>query len=145
MMTKTQTNALFRFKDKDLAHMANEVGDCVEAKKDIFIDLGEGAEEIDDVLYDDYNKKATFFYKFGADRRSITLWESDNPTFHFNATLGFYKLNPIRPEYPSSMVPSSDSRINMGMLRYLPPPLRQSSGSSRWEMRPSTTSSMFGR
>lgn len=96
MFSKNQIDALFGFKDKDLAHMANEVGDCVEAKKDIFIDFGEGAEEIDDVLYDDYNKKATFFYKFGADRRSITLWESDNPTFHFNDTLGFYKLNPIR-------------------------------------------------
>lgn len=96
MDVKTSLNAIFGVKDKDLAHMVNEVGDCVEAKNDIFIDFGEGAEEIDDVLYDDYNKKATFFYKFGADRRSITLWESDNPTFHFNATLGFYKLNPIR-------------------------------------------------
>lgn len=96
MFSKKQIDALFGFKDKTLVHMANEVGDCVEAKRDIFIDFGEGAEEIDDVLYDDYNKKATFFYKFGSDRRSITLWESDNPTFYFNATLGFYKLNPIR-------------------------------------------------
>lgn len=96
MFSKNQIDALFGFKDKDLVHMANAVGDCVEAKKDIFIDFGEGAEEIDDVLYDDYNKKATFFYKFGADRRSITLWEADNPTFHFNSTLGFYKMNPIR-------------------------------------------------
>lgn len=96
MFSKKKIDALFGFKDKDLAHMANEVGDCVEAKKDIFIDFGEGAEEIDDVLYDDYNKKATFFYKFGSDRRSITLWESDNPTFYFNSMLGFYKLNPIR-------------------------------------------------
>ena len=96
MFSKKQIDELFGFKDKDLAHMANEVGDCVEAKRDVFIDFGEGAEEIDDVLYDDYNKKATFFYKFGDDRRSITLWESDNPTFHFNSTLGFYKLNTIR-------------------------------------------------
>lgn len=96
MLSKNQIDALFKFKDKDLAHMANEVGDCVEAKKDIFIDFGEGAEEIDDILYDDYNKKATFFYKFGDDRRSITLWESDNPTFSFVASLGCYKLNPIR-------------------------------------------------
>jgi len=95
MFSKKQIDALFEFKGKTLVHMANEVWDCVEAKKDIFIDFGEGAEEIDDVLYDDYNKKATFFYKFGADHRSITLWESDNPIFHFNATLGFYKLNPI--------------------------------------------------
>lgn len=96
MDAKTSLNAIFEVKDKDLAYMVNEVRNCVEAKKDIFIDFGEGAEEIDDVLYDGYNKKATFFYKFGADRRSITLWKSDNPTFHFNATLGFYKLNPIR-------------------------------------------------
>jgi hypothetical protein len=96
MDVKTSLNDIFGVKDKDLAHMANGVRECVEAKRDIFIDFGEGAEEIDDVLYNRYNKKATFFYKFGADRRSITLWESDNPTFHFNATLGFYKLNPIR-------------------------------------------------
>lgn len=96
MFSKKQIDALFGFKDKTLVHIVNEVGDCVEAKKDIFIDFGEGAEEIDDVLYDNYNKNATFFYKFGSDRRSITLWESDNPTFYFNSTLGFYKLNPIR-------------------------------------------------
>lgn len=96
MFSKDQIDALFGFKGKPLAYMASEVRDCVEAKKDIFIDFGEGAEEIDDVLYDDYNKKATFLYKFGDDRRSITLWESDNPTFYFNSTLGFYKLNPIR-------------------------------------------------
>jgi len=95
MFSKKQIDALFEFKDKTLVYMASEVGYCIEAKKDIFIDFGEGAEEIDDVLYDDYNKKATFFYKFGSDRRSITLWESDNPTFHFNSTLGFYKLDPI--------------------------------------------------
>lgn len=96
MFSKNQIDALLGFKDKTLVHMANEVGDCVEAKKDIFIDFGEGAEEIDDVLYDDYNKKATFFYKFGSDRRSITLWESDNPTFSFNATFGCYQMAPIR-------------------------------------------------
>lgn len=54
MFSKNQIDALFGFKDKDLAHMANEVGDCVEAKKDIFIDFGEGAEEIDDVLSDSH-------------------------------------------------------------------------------------------
>lgn len=95
MDVKTSLNVIFGVKDKDLAHMTNWVGECIEAKRDIFIDFGEGAEEIDDVLYDRYNKKATFFYKFGADRRSITLWESDNPTFHFNATLGCYQMSPI--------------------------------------------------
>lgn len=52
MDVKTSLNTIFGVKDKDLAHMANEVGECVEAKRDIFIDFGEGAEEIDGVLYD---------------------------------------------------------------------------------------------
>lgn len=50
MSSKRQLDELFGLKDKDLAHMANEVGECVGAKKDIFIDFGDGAEEIDDVL-----------------------------------------------------------------------------------------------
>lgn len=64
MFSDKQIDALFGFKDKTLVHMANEVGDCVEAKKDIFIDFGEGAEEIDDVLYDDYNKEGCFGREF---------------------------------------------------------------------------------
>lgn len=83
-------------KPKGLEWMADAVGKAFDKKEEIYIDFGEGAEEIKRVLRDDYNKKVTFFYMFGDDRRSITLWESDNPTFHFNATLGFYKLNPIR-------------------------------------------------
>lgn len=96
MMTKAQINALFGTKPKGLEWMADEVGKAFDKKEEIYIDFGQGAEEIDRVMRDEYNKKVTFFYNFGSDRRSITLWESDNPTFHFNAALGFYKLNPIR-------------------------------------------------
>lgn len=96
MDAKTALNSIFGVKDKDLEEMTNEVGRRFDTKEDIFIDFGEGAEEIESVFRDGYNKKVTFFYNFGSDRRSITLWDSDNPTFSFVASLGCYKLNPIR-------------------------------------------------
>lgn len=96
MDAKTALNSIFGVKNKTLEEMTNEVGRRFDTKEDIFIDFGEGAEEIDSVMRDGYNKKVTFFYNFGSDRRSITLWDSDNPTFSFVASLGCYKLNPIR-------------------------------------------------
>lgn len=95
MDAKTAPNSIFGVKDKNLEEMTNEVGRRFDSKEDIFIDFGEGAEEIDSVMRDGYNKKVTFFYNFGSDRRSITLWDSDNPTFSFVSSLGCYKLNPI--------------------------------------------------
>ena len=96
MMTKAQINALFGTKSKGLEWMTDEVGKAFDKKEEIYIDFGKGAEEIDSVMRDGHNKKVTFFYMFGNDRRSITLWESDNPTFSFNATFGCYQMNPIR-------------------------------------------------
>ena len=96
MLTKAQINALFGTKPKGLEWMTDEIGKAFDKKEEIYIDFGDGAEEIDSVMRDGYNKKVTFFYMFGNDRRSITLWESDNPTFSFNATFGCYQMNPIR-------------------------------------------------
>lgn len=96
MMTKAQINALFGTRPKGLEWMTDAVGKAFDKKKEIYIDFGEGAEAIDSVMRDGYNKKVTFFYWFGDDRRSITLWESDNPTFSFNSTFGCYQMNPIR-------------------------------------------------
>ena len=96
MMTKAQINALFGTKPKGLEWMTNEVSKAFDNKEEIYIDFGEGAEEIDSVMRDGYNKKVTFFYMFGNDRRSITLWDSDNPTFSFNSTFGCYQMAPIR-------------------------------------------------
>ena len=96
MMTKAQINTLFGTKPKGLEWMADEVSRGFEKKENTYIDFGEGAEEIDGLMRDGYNKKVTFYYWFGDDRHSITLWKSDNPTFSFNATFGCYQMNPIR-------------------------------------------------
>lgn len=96
MLNKAQINALFGTKPKGLEWMADEVSRGFDKKENTYIDFGEGAEEIDGLMRDGYNKKITFYYWFGDDRRSITLWESDSPTFSFNATFGCYQMNPIR-------------------------------------------------
>lgn len=96
MMNKAQINALFGTKPKGLEWMTDEVSKAFDKKEEIYIDFGEGAEEIDSVMRDGYNKNVTFFYMFGNDRRSTTLWDSDNPTFSFNATFGCYQMAPIR-------------------------------------------------
>lgn len=96
MLNKADINALFGTKPKGLEWMTDAIGKAFDKKEEIYIDFGEGAEEMDSVIRDNYNKKVPFFYMFGNDRRSITLWESDNPTFSFNATFGCYQMNPIR-------------------------------------------------
>lgn len=97
MLSKADINALFGAKGLTLAHMYSKACECLEGEKkqDLYIDFGSGAELIDSVMRDLYSKRVTFFYYFGEDRRSITLYENDEPTFQYHSTFGFYTLNPI--------------------------------------------------
>lgn len=81
MFTKADINALFGSKGLTLEHMYSKACECLdsEKKQDLYIDFGSGAELIDSVMRDSYGKKATFFYYFGEDRRSITLYAADEP------------------------------------------------------------------
>lgn len=60
MDAKTALNSIFGVKNKTLEEMTNEVGRRFDTKEDIFIDFGEGAEEIDSVMRDGYNKKVIY-------------------------------------------------------------------------------------
>lgn len=92
MLTKSDINALFGAKGLTLSHMYSKVCELLEKKEDIFIDFGSGAEQIDSVIHDPYSKRVTFFYYFGEDHRSITLFKSDKPTFRYNSVFGIYSL-----------------------------------------------------
>lgn len=94
MFTKADINALFGAKGFTLGHMYSKACEYLESEKkqDLYIDFGSGAELIDSVMRDPYSKRVTFFYYFGEDRRSVTLCESDEPTFRYNSVFGMYSL-----------------------------------------------------
>lgn len=92
MLAKVDINALFGAKGLTLGHMYSEACELLEKKEDLFIDFGSGAEQIDNVIYDPYSKRVTFFYYFGEDHRRVTLYESDEPTFRYNSIFGMYSL-----------------------------------------------------
>lgn len=92
MLNKADINALFGISGISLKKMYNKASECLDKKEDLFIDFGSGAEQIDSVMYDPYSKRVTFFYYFGEDRRSVTLHESDEPTFRYNSVFGMYSL-----------------------------------------------------
>lgn len=92
MLTKADTDALFGAKGLTLSLMYSKACELLKKKEDIFIDFGSGAEQIDNVIYDPYSKRVTFFYYFGEDYRSVTLYESDDPTFRYNSVFGMYSL-----------------------------------------------------
>lgn len=92
MFPKADINALFGTKRLTLSLMYSKACELLKKKEDLFIDFGSGAEQIDSVMYDQYSKRVTFFYYFGEDRRSITLFESDKPTFRYNSVFGMYSL-----------------------------------------------------
>lgn len=92
MLTKADINALFGTSRISLKKMYEKVSEWLNEKEDVFIDFGSGAEQIDSVMYDPYSKRVTFFYYFGEDHRSITLFESDKPTFRYNSVFGMYSL-----------------------------------------------------
>ena len=92
MLNKVDINALFGTSGISLKKMYKKVSECLDKKEDLFIDFGSGAEQIDSVMYDPYSKRVTFFYYFGEDRRSVTLHESDDPTFRYNSIFGMYSL-----------------------------------------------------
>lgn len=94
MLSKVDVNTLFEAKGLTLEHMYSKVCECLggEKKQDLYIDFGSGAELIDSVMRDPYSKRVTFFYYFGEDRRSITLYEDDEPTFRYNSVFGMYSL-----------------------------------------------------
>ena len=92
MFTKSDINALFGAKGLTLSLMYSKACELLEKKEDLFIDFGSGAEQIDNVVYDSYSKRVTFFYYFGEDRRKVTLYESDEPTFRYNSIFGMYSL-----------------------------------------------------
>ena len=97
MLSKVDINSLFGAKRLTLEHMYSKACECLggEKKQDLYIDFGSGAELIDSVMRDPYSKRVTFFYYFGEDRRSITLYETDEPTFQYHSIFDFYTLNPI--------------------------------------------------
>lgn len=97
MLSKADINSLFGAKGLTLEHMYSKACECLESEKkeDLYIDFGSGAELIDSVMRDPYSKRVTFFYYFGEDCRSITLYEADEPTFQYHSIFGFYTLNPI--------------------------------------------------
>ena len=97
MFTKADINTLFGAKGLTLEHMYSKACECLEGEKkqDLYIDFGSGAELVDSVMRDPYSKRVTFFYFFGDDRRSITLYEADEPTFQYHSIFDFYTLNPI--------------------------------------------------
>ena len=92
MLNKADINALFGTSGISLKKMYKKASECLDKKEDLFIDFGSGAEQIDSVMYDPYSKRVTFFYYFGEDRRSVTLHESDDPTFRCNSVFGMYSL-----------------------------------------------------
>lgn len=92
MLTKADINALFGAKGLTLSLMYSKACELLKKKEDLFIDFGSGAEQIDNVIYDPYSKRVTFFYYFGEDHRSVTLYESDEPTFQYNSVFGMYSL-----------------------------------------------------
>jgi hypothetical protein len=92
MLNKAGINTLFGAKGLTLSHMYSKACELLEKKEDLFIDFGSCAEQIDSVMYDPYSKRVTFFYYFGEDHRSITLFESDKPTFRYNSVFGMYSL-----------------------------------------------------
>lgn len=92
MLNKADINALFGTSLISLKRMYKKASECLEKKEDLFIDFGSGAEQIDSAIYDPYSKRVTFFYYFCEDRRSVTLHESDEPTFRYNSVFGMYSL-----------------------------------------------------
>lgn len=92
MLSKADINALFGAKGLTLSHMYSKVCELLKKKEEVFIDFGSGAEQIDSVIYDPYSKRVTYFYYFGEDHRSVTLYESDAPTFRYNSVFGMYSL-----------------------------------------------------
>ena len=92
MLNKADINALFGTSGLRLKKMYKKASECLDKKEDLFIDFGSGAEQIDSVMYDPYSKRVTFFYYFGEDRRSVTLYEQDDPTFRYNSVFGMYSL-----------------------------------------------------
>lgn len=92
MFSKKQIDVLFGTSGLSLKKMYEKVSECLDKKEDVFIDFGSGAEQIDSATYDPYSKWVTFFYYFGEDRRSVTLHESDDPTFRYNSVFGMYSL-----------------------------------------------------
>lgn len=92
MLNKADINALFGTSGISLKSMYKKASECLDNKEDLFIDFGSGAEQIDSAIYDPYSKRVTFFYYFGEDRRSVTLHESDDPTFRYNSVFGMYSL-----------------------------------------------------
>lgn len=92
MINKADINALFGASGISLKKMYKKASECLDKKEDLFIDFGSGAEQIDSAMYDPYSKRVTFFYYFGEDRRSVTLHESDDPTFRYNSVFGMYSL-----------------------------------------------------
>lgn len=92
MLTKADINSLFGTSGISLKKMYKKASEILEKKEYLFIDFGSGAELIDSVMRDPYSKRVTFFYYFGEDRRSVTLCESDEPTFRYNSVFGMYSL-----------------------------------------------------
>ena len=94
MFSKADINAIFGAKGLTLGHMYSKACEYLESEKkqDLYIDFGSGAEQIDSVMYDPSSKRVTFFYYFGEDRRSVILYESDEPTFRYNSIFGMYSL-----------------------------------------------------
>ena len=92
MLNKADINALFGNSGISLKSMYKKASECLDNKEDLFIDFGSGAEQIDSAIYDPYSKRVTFFYYFGEDHRSVTLHESDDPTFRYNSVFGMYSL-----------------------------------------------------
>lgn len=96
MDVKDALNELFGTPYIPLKLMYEKTVSHLEKKDDIYIDFGSGAEQIVSVERDGFNKRITFFYDFGDDRRSVALWESDEPTFHYNGVLGTFVINGAR-------------------------------------------------
>lgn len=92
MLSKADINTLFGAEGLTLSLMYSKACELLKKNEDLFIDFGSGAEQIDSVMYDPYSKRVTFFYYFGEDRRSVTLHESDKPTFRYNSVFGMYSL-----------------------------------------------------
>lgn len=92
MLSKADINTLLGASGLSLKKMYKKASEILDKKEDLFIDFGSGAEQVDAVMCDPYSKRVTFFYYFGEDRRSVTLCESDEPTFRYNSVFGMYSL-----------------------------------------------------
>lgn len=92
MLSKADINVLFGTSGLSLKKMYKKASEILDKKEDLFIDFGSGVEQIDSIMYDSYVKRVTFFYYFGEDHRSVTLYESDDPTFRYNSVFGMYSL-----------------------------------------------------